>query len=137
MARTFCKHYRGMHEKDTCEAGVAFVTLEHHGTKEFHASCPCFGPEQTGRCESKVYPTAEEIAEDDRQMAERFANIGKAREAIVVDCGGPWKRGMGGSSGAIDCPVCDGVETLQYSRAGYNGHVHARCATDDCVSWME
>jgi hypothetical protein len=88
-------------------------------------------------CESKVYPTAEEMAEDDRQMAERFANIGQAREAIVADCGGPWKRGDGGASGQIDCPVCEGAETLQYSRAGYNGHIHARCATEDCVSWME
>ena len=137
MARQFCKHYRGMHEKDECEAGVAFVTLDHYGTKQFRESCPCFGAKQSGTCESKVYPTAEEMAEDDRQMAERFANIVKAREAIVADCGGPWKRGMGGSSGMIDCPVCEGVETLQYSRAGYNGHVHARCTTEDCVSWME
>lgn len=137
MARRFCKHYRGVHEKNTCEAGVAFVSLEHYGTKEFVASGPCFGPEQSGECESKVYPTAEEIAEDDRQMAERFASFGKAREAIVADCGGPWKRGMGGSSGSIDCPVCDGAETLQYSRSSYNGHIHARCSTDDCVSWME
>jgi hypothetical protein len=38
--------------------------------------------------------------------------------------------------GVMDCPVC-GTGKLHYSRAGYNGHVHARCETDGCVSWME
>ena len=39
-------------------------------------------------------------------------------------------------AGNIDCPVCkQGV--LQYSRSGYNGHVHGICTTDGCVAWME
>jgi hypothetical protein len=126
-----------MHEQDACEAGIAFATLEHRGTKEFSSSCPCFGPEQTGKCESKVYPTAEEMAADDARMAERFISMAKAREAIVAHCGGPWKRGKPGGAGTIDCPVCNGKESLQFSLSGYNGHVHARCKTADCVSWIE
>lgn len=39
-------------------------------------------------------------------------------------------------AGVITCPIC-GTGKLRYSRAGYNGHVHARCSTDGCVAWME
>lgn len=70
-------------------------------------------------------------------MTERFENVVKAREAIVAACGGPWKKGTVGSSGTIPCPVCGKDASLQYSRSGYNGHVHARCDTQDCVAWME
>lgn len=39
-------------------------------------------------------------------------------------------------AGNIACPVClNGV--LRYSRAAYNGHVHAACSTSTCVRWME
>lgn len=37
--------------------------------------------------------------------------------------------------GKTACPICSGE--LRYSRAGYNGHVHAKCSTDGCVAWME
>lgn len=36
-----------------------------------------------------------------------------------------------------DCPVCCESNVLQFTRSGYNGHIHAKCATDGCVSWME
>lgn len=137
MAKEFCKHYRGMFQKDRCEAGVAFADLPNHGTKWFHDSCPCFGPNQSGDCASKEYPTAEEIEAREQEIAKLFAGTMLARSAIVEHLGGPWKKGMDGSSGVIDCPVCKGEGTLQFSRAGYNGHVHARCKTEDCVSWVE
>ena len=67
----------------------------------------------------------------------QFVGMAKARNAIVDSLGGPWKRGTPGASGTIDCPVCDGKKMLQFSRAGYNGHIHAACGTDGCVCWME
>jgi hypothetical protein len=39
-----------------------------------------------------------------------------------------------GSTGSIDCPVCEG--RLNFSIAS-NGHVWARCATQGCLAWME
>ena len=39
-------------------------------------------------------------------------------------------------SGIVDCPVCKKGKLL-YSRAEYNGHVHAACSNADCVRWME
>jgi hypothetical protein len=38
--------------------------------------------------------------------------------------------------GSIKCPICN-LGELRYSRASYNGHVHARCSNKTCVSWME
>lgn len=38
--------------------------------------------------------------------------------------------------GKMKCPVCNEGE-LRYSRASYNGHVHAKCSTQGCVAWME
>jgi hypothetical protein len=38
--------------------------------------------------------------------------------------------------GVMDCPVCK-TGKLQYRRSSYNGHVHGRCSTADCVAWME
>lgn len=38
--------------------------------------------------------------------------------------------------GVMECPICK-TGKLHYSRAAYNGHVHARCTTLDCVAWME
>jgi hypothetical protein len=137
MSRPWCKHYRGMHENTQCEAGVAFDSLEHHGTKLFWESCPCFGPEASGKCESAAYPTAEEMAAHDAEMTARFERTCKARDAIVEHLGGPWKRGTPASHGTMDCPVCNAVGSLRFSRASYNGHIHAKCKTAGCVSWME
>jgi len=39
-------------------------------------------------------------------------------------------------SGNMKCPVCE-TGNLRYSRAAYNGHIHATCSTEGCVSWME
>lgn len=39
-------------------------------------------------------------------------------------------------AGVMNCPICK-TGQLHYRRAGYNGHIHARCTNDACVSWME
>lgn len=131
----WCKHYRGMHKKDTCEAGVAFSSLPGHGTQLFMTRCPCFGP-RSG-CEKAEYPTPEEVAASEAAMKKRFNGVVIARARIVEACGGEWSRGCPGKSGVIDCPVCNCADSLRYSRAGVNGHIHARCSTEGCLSWME
>lgn len=35
----------------------------------------------------------------------------------------------------IECPICRGK--LHLSQSSYNGHVHGKCETEGCVSWME
>lgn len=133
---TFCNHYRAMSEHETCSAGVPYATFQ---GKSFDQR-PCFrdkgGPIRCG-CDLVQFPTAEEIEAAEKELAKRFEAIGTARNAIVEKCGGPWKRGMPGQSGSIDCPVCGTADALRYSRAGYNGHIHASCRTEGCVRWME
>lgn len=133
--RDWCKHYNGMAQNATCKAGVSYEKVK--GKPD---DCPCFDKQPAGKpvlCELAIYRTPEEIEAEEKLMAERFANIGKARAAIVEELGGPWKRGDLGGSGNIDCPVCGQEGALRFSRAGYNGHIHASCATDGCVGWME
>jgi len=132
----FCKHYRAMSTHTTCEAGVEYEKFK--GVP--YESRPCFAnPGESPRpgCDLVQLPTTEELAAEEAEMNVRIANLGKARQAIVAACGGPWKRGTAGSAGIIDCPVCGAGKSLRYSRAGYNGHVHASCGTDGCVGWME
>lgn len=37
--------------------------------------------------------------------------------------------------GVLECPICKGK--LHVTQSSYNGHVHAKCETPKCVSWME
>lgn len=59
-----------------------------------------------------------------------FANIKKARTAITDKHGK--ERGY---QGDMQCPCCN-TGTLMYSCAS-NGHIHAKCDSGKCVSWME
>lgn len=131
----FCNHYRSMSDNETCKAGIHYAMFKGLPFDQR----PCFERDGVapGGCPLAVFPTAEEKTERDRLMEIRFENIGKARRAIVEHCGGPWKRGTPGAAGVIDCPACDGKETLRFTRSGYNGHVHAACMTEGCVAWME
>ena len=102
-------------------------------------------------------PTPEEIKARDEEMNGHIRKITTARSAIIVeldrrhiagdaevkinalsqseyDDDGPTNYISG--AGVMECPVCK-TGKLRYSRAGYNGHVHARCSTDGCVAWME
>ena len=36
----------------------------------------------------------------------------------------------------MPCPICNSG-SLHYSIAASNGHIHARCDTEKCISWME
>jgi hypothetical protein len=136
MSRPWCKHYRGMHEKTTCEAGVVFKELTGYHSKGFLDACPCFGPGKLP-CDKAEYPNAEEMAAHDAEMLAMLERTVKARKAIVEHLGGQWKRGKPGARGQIDCPICGAANALAFSRSGYNGHIHAACTTDGCVSWME
>lgn len=133
----FCNHYRAMSEHETCKAGVAYETFK---GMPFERR-PCFRRDKNEAvrpgCEHVQFPTPEQLDAAEKEMNERFANLGKARAAIVESLGGPWKRGMPGSHGRIDCPVCCAAKSLNFSRSSYNGHIHAKCDTDGCVCWME
>lgn len=136
----WCKHYTGLCNA-TCAAGVAYadVGLGPGPPTRQLAVLPCFQENTSPKvaCGKCAFPTAEELAAEEAEDRKRMEDMGTARKAIVAHLGGPWKRGTPTANGAIDCPVCGGQRTLRFSRAGYNGHVHAACGTEGCVRWME
>jgi hypothetical protein len=132
----FCNHYRAMHGNTTCKVGVAFDDFKGGAFDQR----PCFcnpGATPNPGCSLQEMPTPEQLAAEEAEMNARFEKIGKARKAIVENLGGPWKRGKPSVAGVIDCPACGKEQSLQFSCSGYNGHVHAKCKTEGCVSWME
>lgn len=130
--RCWCKHYRAMMEHKTCAAGVPYEKFK--GIR--YEQRPCFR-NLPSECSLAVYPTVEEIAAEEAELDALLEKIDAARKAIEASIGHPWKKGMPGVGGVIDCPACNGKATLRFSRSGYNGHIHAACTTADCVSWME
>lgn len=136
-----CKHYNGVVNK-ICKAGISYedVKVVHESKEERgpYSSLPCiqdWNESGLAKCDKCEFPTEEEIAARRAEITRRMVGIGKARQAIVDHLGGPWKKGKPGASGAIDCPVCGKKASLRFSRAGYNGNIHAACP--DCVAWME
>ncbi|QHH99207.1 hypothetical protein [Acinetobacter dispersus] len=63
-----------------------------------------------------------------------FEHIVIAREAITDKHGA--QKPTQNIQDSIDCPICKTGE-LNYRISSYNGHIHAKCTTDECVCWME
>jgi hypothetical protein len=124
-----CIHYNGT-VNDTCKAGVKYEDVI---VQKPTRSLPCIAKYNSGgaTCEKCQLPTDEEVKADEAASAKRFNDTIKAREAIVKHLG-TQKTG----SGRIDCPICSQFQALRFSRAG-NGHIHAQCMTENCVTWME
>lgn len=132
----WCVHYNGITKK-VCKAGVVYLDVRQpvDGTKyEF----PCFKDDGNGKgCGKCRFPTEEEIKAHHEMLSKMFDGSMLARQAIVEHLKGPWKKGMAGSQGLIDCPVCEKTLCLSFVRHGSSGHIHATCRTLGCVSWME
>lgn len=133
----WCIHYRGISDGNggtvtSCEAGVEYSTF----AGAFHRQ-PCFlinGQSKPDAlpCEHLRRPTTKEI-----NLHEIWAKARLEKLIEVIEGIKPWREKHKGRSHAevIECPACKG--RLRLSIAAYNGHVHARCETQDCVSWME
>lgn len=134
----WCIHYRYNRDRkpsepDTCEAGVDYSTFD--GTK--FQQRPCFldkGRSRTNAapCPNLRLPTRKEIAAHEYWIEQRMSLMTTVRKGIA-----PWREKNKGRSHAeiIECPACNG--RLHLSIAAYNGHVHGRCETEHCASWME
>lgn len=154
---TRCRHFNGV-QHDKCEAGVCYKTLQDGG-----AVLPCLPwlydtGKPVAKCEKYGVYTAEEIAEQERQIGMSINGTITARKAIDAELNRRHAEGdksvtakphhdsdfsetgcqsaYVAGSGTIPCPVCK-TGTLRYSRAACNGHIHAACSTTGCVQWME
>lgn len=125
-----CVHFNGI-QHDKCGAGINIRA--HVGGEDFGWAkrIPCLGKRDgIVLCGKVQMRTPAEDAAEDAAFEVRFAHIKTARAKIVQRHGK--QRGV---KGGIECPACGG--TLFYSIASYNGHIHAYCRTEGCVSWME
>lgn len=148
----WCKHYRPPVHSDTCEAGVSYeavADVEARGRFGYLRRLPCLASNHqaaAGRgetlcaCPHMVFPTEEEAAAEateTRALVDRMVRqVSKVRPSIMRDVK---SRGLlkQTTKGEIPCPICDGG-TVHYTYAGsVNGHVWARCTTEDCVNWTE
>lgn len=119
-----CKHFTGI-QHDACALGVPYVSVRDESVRPY--KWPCLGACATS-CGKKETRTAEEIDAEDRDWAERFGHIARARETIIAT-----KQ----PQGAVDCPRCNVPSGLRFRVSSYNGHVHAACSTKECLAWTE
>ena len=130
----WCIHYRTPSHHKTCEADIPFDNWR----GVLMDTQPCFLDENGQSklkalpCERLRRPTAEEIAFHEEWLKGRMNRI-----AAVMLATAPWRKAHKGKStnDVIQCPICKG--RLHLSIAAYNGHVHGRCESADCVAWME
>jgi len=140
-----CHHFNGV-QNGCCKAGVNYAELG--GPIEGRAlRMPCHDPsvfakrrEELGYkladC-SKLQRTTREEAEKEvveiLQHGDRMMKVCAAAHADAKTKG--FKKGNGGAD-SMPCPLeCGG--RLCYRVSSYNGHMHAKCETEGCASWME
>ncbi len=127
-----CRHFNGVQHK-ICEAGIGY---EHAGNE----AMPCIPRFINGRptwsCEKFEIMS---VADAEKEADERIDCMNRTTKARIAAKDDAASKGLGKGKGGrevIECPCCDGGK-LRYWVAGYNGHMHAACTTQGCVSWME
>jgi hypothetical protein len=122
-----CQHFNGI-INDTCRVGVAYLTVRDSSSSPYRF--PCLPDGADIPCQHRVYPTLAELEAEDKERALMVANVMLVRKQITNQTQG--KRRV---RGYIICPVCK-EGRVNYGVA-YNGHIHAQCTTESCVSWIE
>jgi hypothetical protein len=138
MKNDICKHYRASYVYQTCLAGVNYRQAFGDG-RGLNARLACLTLNDftcKTPCEKREFPTAAEVAERERQVQERHQLSSDAYALCSKDAiAHGFVRGGRGSIGKVECPQCHGV--LQYTIAGSNGHISAKCQTKGCLCWMQ
>ena len=133
-----CVHFTGIQNK-TCKADVNIRELVGGPDFGWARKIPCLlrdADECTVVCPSRQFPTREEaeaLEDEHEKTIARFTIAVAAAHADAKAKG--FKVGLGGAD-SLPCPLeCGG--RLYYRVASVNGHMHAKCETPNCVSWME
>jgi len=158
MNKGKCIHYNGI-SNEVCHAGV-FYKSAFGADDGIFLRLPCFLYDERpahGRgtyikpgeavvrkeidrrgqtmipCDKFLEPTDEQVEQD---RIETEAHMQKTVAAIRI--AGAWRikpKPTHDRREVVECPICKG--RLHLSQSAYNGHVHGKCETQDCVSWME
>ena len=104
------------------EAGEPNMTpcIGGHTAKDVFALCPKWERRSVEHAEARADAIKKSIT----------------RMTIVMPVVSEWRKKLPfGKQEVIECPVCKG--RLHLSQSSYNGHVHGKCETQNCVAWME
>ncbi|MES2910565.1 MAG: hypothetical protein V4718_04205 [Pseudomonadota bacterium] len=142
----YCQHYKPAlgidNHANWCTVGVDREAVKVVPTAEDRAKGifgqPCMGghhlPDPVAVCPQWIRRTremGEDRADRTEKSMQRFTLV-----MPVVKAWRTWtKKNRVSKSEVIECPACKGK--LHLSQAAFNGHVHGKCETPDCVSWME
>jgi len=140
-----CHHFNGS-QNECCKAGVNYAELG-GPIKGRALRMPCHDPslfvkrrEELGytlaACSKLERATREEAEKEAAEIIEHGDRLMKVCAAAHADATAKgFKKGNGGAD-SMPCPTgCGG--RLYYRVATYNGHMHAKCETEGCASWME
>jgi len=157
MFPDYCIHFNGT-QNEVCGAGHIYRNLARPISAEEAAwhnenypdmpmadtaiakRIPCKSRNGVCTCSDYRLPTQTEMDEHEARMEasvnKTIQQIGIVRPTIIADIES--RDGLDRDvQGVIDCPICE-VGRINYGYAGaYNGHIHAKCSTDDCMEWME
>lgn len=133
-----CEYYNGwqMFHNPVCSAGInPILSYCDNDRTGWVNKAPCFKRNTDApHCPKQTFLSHEEYVRQSEIRREKslqsIQNIVVVRPMIVTE-----HERTGKSSGRIECPICS--NTLIWSRAECNGHIHAQCETDGCVGWME
>lgn len=135
----YCQHYTPdtifgrAHIKKTGLCAAVVEAMKTGGFKDR----PCIGghdmPNVMERCPKWLRRTRE-------QGIERYEHFESAFKKLTVglEVAASWRvkpKPRADRYEVLECPVCKGK--LHLSQSSYNGHVHGKCETEQCVSWME
>lgn len=137
--RNYCTHYApkpGSFKDDYCELGCdASKRMKDARAAGEPNMTPCIG----GHKASDVLSLCPKWERQSLEHAERRADEmekSMQRMMVVMPFVNAWRtKPPSEKSETVECPVCKG--RLHLSQSSYNGHVWAKCETEDCVAWME
>jgi hypothetical protein len=132
----YCQHYKPQGSKIICTVGMDIRSLQRVATKPDGIKWgPCIGGHTLENplaiCPKWLRRTREQGEQRADLMEESFK-----RMTLIAPVVSAWRvKEPIGKAEVITCPACGG--RLHLSQSSYNGHVHGKCETQDCVNWME
>lgn len=163
MRRGTCIHYTGLRfEKEGrfCRAGVNYDITFDAKTPGMFCRMPCVefierpkhgqgtyvrpGEESilepVDRRGHQVIPCSHRKEPTDEQVEESCRESEKLLQKMVsgLNIAADWRiepKPLEDRREIVECPACKGK--LHLFQSSYNGHVHGKCETKDCLSWME
>lgn len=135
----YCQHYHpkpGMKLRETsCSVGCDTTVIQKAAIPGKTMKWgPCIDghllPDAKALCpkwERYTREQGEKYADDCERSLRKLMVVGPFIKAWRVK---PW-----GKAEVVECPVCKG--RLSLSQASCNGHVRARCSTEDCINFIE